>query len=45
MKVTTKINGVTYEVRSSKILEEDRGAIVVLNHQSLLDGLGELINL
>lgn len=43
VKITTKITGVTYEVRSSKILEEDRGAILVLNHQSLLDGLGGLL--
>ena len=41
VKITTRALGITVEVRNSKILEEDRGALLTLNHQSALDVIRE----
>lgn len=43
VRVTTEVLGVTTEVRNSKTLAEDRGAMICLNHQSALDVIGELV--
>ncbi|CAK1599657.1 unnamed protein product [Parnassius mnemosyne] len=40
MKHITKLYGLKWELRRGEILAEERGAIVVSNHQSSLDALG-----
>ncbi|XP_063243988.1 1-acyl-sn-glycerol-3-phosphate acyltransferase alpha-like [Bacillus rossius redtenbacheri] len=40
LKHFTKLLGITWELRHGEILAEDRGAVIVANHQSILDVLG-----
>ncbi|XP_045455534.1 1-acyl-sn-glycerol-3-phosphate acyltransferase alpha-like [Melitaea cinxia] len=39
-KNVTKLIGVTWNLRNPEIISENRGAIIILNHQSFLDLLG-----
>lgn len=43
VKHVTKVIEVKWSLRNGKYLAEDRGAVVVSNHQSSIDVLGELI--
>jgi hypothetical protein len=43
LKHITKVVGITWELRGGKHLAEDRGGVIVANHQSMLDILGEKI--
>lgn len=40
LKYGTKVVGIRWELRRGEILREDRGAVVVSNHQSMFDILG-----
>lgn len=44
VKHVTKVIEVKWSLRNGKYLAEDRGAVVVSNHQSSIDVLGELID-
>jgi hypothetical protein len=37
----TKVLGITWELRGGEHLAEDQGCVIVANHQSMLDILGE----
>ena len=39
----TKILGINWELRNGEVLKIDRGAIIVANHQSILDVMGKNI--
>lgn len=41
LKHITKVLGITWELRGGQHLAEDRGCVVVANHQTILDILGE----
>lgn len=41
VKHVTKIIEVKWHLRNGRVLAEDRGAVVVSNHQSSIDILGE----
>jgi lysophosphatidate acyltransferase len=41
LKYITKVLGITWELRGGEHLAEDRGCVIVANHQSMLDILGE----
>ena len=41
LKHVTKVLGITWELRGREHLAEDRGCVIVANHQSILDILGE----
>jgi lysophosphatidate acyltransferase len=41
LKHVTKVLGITWELRGGEYLAEDRGCVIVANHQSMLDILGE----
>lgn len=43
LKHVTKLIGVEWELRDGEHLAEDRGAIIISNHQSTLDILGKKI--
>ncbi|CAG2053198.1 unnamed protein product [Timema podura] len=40
LKHVTKLIGITWELRNGEILAEERGAVIVANHQSMIDILG-----
>lgn len=40
LKYISKVVGIRWELRRGEILQEDRGAVVVSNHQSMFDILG-----
>lgn len=40
LKHVTKVLGITWELRGGEYLAEDRGCVIVANHQSMLDILG-----
>lgn len=40
LKHVTKVLGITWELRGREYLAEDRGCVIVANHQSMLDILG-----
>ncbi|KAL1131722.1 hypothetical protein AAG570_011335 [Ranatra chinensis] len=42
LKHTTKLIGIRWVLRNKHIIEEERGAIIVANHQSVFDVLGML---
>jgi 1-acyl-sn-glycerol-3-phosphate acyltransferase len=41
LKHVTKVLGITWELRGREQLAAERGCVIVANHQSMLDILGE----